>query len=69
MASTPSSTRKVLPLRREGQRSRLEAQILAEAYELLTPFLRCAVPASPPRSRPPPRPRQASQRRLRQAGG
>ena len=42
MANTPSPTRKTLNLRRGCERSRLTAETLAAAYELLTPILRRA---------------------------
>jgi hypothetical protein len=44
MASNPSTTKKTLNLRRGCERSRLAAEALAAAYELLTPILRRSLP-------------------------
>ena len=60
MAGTPSATRKTLNLRRGCERSRLAAEALAAAYELLTPTLRrlacpptdATGPIGPPTSTP-----------------
>jgi len=64
MAGNPSPIKKTLNLRRGCERSRLAAEALAAAYELLTPVLRRILPLpQPTRHSPSGRPRQ------RQAGG
>ena len=57
MASNPSTTQQTLNLRRGCERSRRAAEVLAAAYELLTPMLR----RSWPRSESPPRHLSAEQ--------
>jgi hypothetical protein len=69
MASALSPTQKTLNLRRDVERSRLETQLLATAYELLTPILRRALPSPQPKHQPTQQPRKAHERRQRQAGG
>jgi hypothetical protein len=64
MADTPSTTRKTLNLRRGCERSRLAAEALAAAYELLTPTARRALPLSQPKQHSP-----SGHPRQRQAGG
>jgi hypothetical protein len=64
MASTLSPTRKTLNLCRECEHSRLAAQALVAAYELLTPLLRRALP-----TRQPTQHSRSAKQRQRQAGG
>ena len=59
MASNPSTTKKTLNLRRDCEHSRLAAEALAAAYELLTPILRRSLSSSEsPQRRPSAEPRQ-----------
>jgi hypothetical protein len=46
MALPPSQGKKTLTVRRDCKRSRLEAQLLAAAYELLTPISKRPLPTS-----------------------
>jgi hypothetical protein len=69
MASTLPPAKRTLNLRRSCERSRLEAQILAASYELLTPFLRRALLLPQGDRQPTQPPRNTQQRHHRPAGG
>jgi hypothetical protein len=47
MAGLKHRTNRLLKIERSCERSRLESQLLATAYELLTPILRRALPRPP----------------------
>lgn len=65
MAGSKNKTKHLLKIERDCERSRLEGQLLASAYELLTPTLRRALPTA---SSQPNRP-EAAQRTRQQVGG
>jgi hypothetical protein len=67
MASPNRRGRSALKLERACERSRLEEQVLAAAYELATPFLRRAIPDTASGRRP--APAAQADRPQRQAGG
>ena len=64
MASNPSTTKKTLNLRRGCERSRVAAEALAAAYELLTPILRRSLLNAESTQR-----RPSTEQRQRLAGG
>src|SRR5262245_53140795 len=70
MASPTARASNALKLERSCERSRLEKQVLAAAYELLTPLLRQPIPtAAPDRQQTATRPAAAGRARLNKAGG
>jgi hypothetical protein len=67
MASPTRRGHSALKLERICERSRLEEQVLAAAYELATPLLRRPIPDTASGRRPAPAPQ--ADRPQRQAGG
>jgi len=67
MTSPTRRGRAVLKLERSCERSRLEEQVLAAAYELAIPLLRRPIPDTASGRRPAPAPQ--ADRPRRQAGG
>jgi hypothetical protein len=52
MAGLKNRTKRLLQIERSCERSRLESQLLATAYALLTPSLRRALPRPPSERHP-----------------
>jgi hypothetical protein len=69
MALSPSQGKKTLIVRRGCKRSRLEAQLLAAAYEFLTPIAKRSLSASPSDGQPKDGPTTVAEPRPRRAGG
>ena len=67
MASPTRKGHTALKLERTCERSRLEEQVLAAAYELAAPLLRRPIPGAAPGRLPAPAPQ--ADRPRRQAGG